>query len=76
MNEKSIPAGEFKAKCLGLLDDVSRTGESLVITKHGKPVARLIPIQPVVEVVRKSIRFSIAGDIVEPLDADDWGDLA
>jgi prevent-host-death family protein len=76
MNDKSIPAGEFKAKCLGLLDDVNRTGEPLVITKHGKPIARLIPIRPGVEEVRKTLRFEIAGDIVEPLDADDWGDLA
>lgn len=76
MNEKTIPAGEFKAKCLGLLDDVNRTGEPIVITKHGKAVARLIPIKPGVEEVRKTIRFSIAGDIVEPLDAEDWGDLA
>jgi len=76
MNDKSIPAGEFKAKCLGLLDDVNRTGEPLVITKHGKPIARLIPIRPGVDEVRKTLRFDIAGDIVEPLDADDWGDLA
>jgi prevent-host-death family protein len=76
MSDKSIPAGEFKAKCLGLLDDVNRTGEPLVITKHGKPIARLIPIRPGVDEVRKTLRFDIAGDIVEPLDADDWGDLA
>jgi prevent-host-death family protein len=76
MSDKSIPAGEFKAKCLGLLDDVNRTGEPLVITKHGKPIARLIPIRPGVDEVRKTLRFEIAGDIVEPLDADDWGDLA
>lgn len=76
MIDKSIPAGEFKAKCLGLLDDVNRTGEPLVITKHGKPIARLIPIRPGVEEVRKTLRFDIAGDIVEPLDAEDWGDLA
>lgn len=76
MIDKSIPAGEFKAKCLGLLDDVNRTGEPLVITKHCKPIARLIPIRPGVEEVRKTLRFEIASDIVEPLDAEDWGDLA
>ena len=41
MKEREIPATEFKAKCLGLLDEVA-AGASFVITKRGKPVARLI----------------------------------
>ncbi len=40
-----ITATEFKAKCLRLLDEVNETGEVLEISKHGKPVARLMPIQ-------------------------------
>ena len=39
-----IAAGEFKAKCLKLLDEVAETGEVLVITKRGKPVARVVPM--------------------------------
>jgi prevent-host-death family protein len=39
-----IPAAIFKAECLKLMDDVARTGVSVVITKHGKPVAQLTPI--------------------------------
>jgi prevent-host-death family protein len=38
---KQIPAAKFKAQCLSLLDRVDQDG--IVITKHGKPVARLIP---------------------------------
>jgi prevent-host-death family protein len=38
-----IPAGEFKAKCLKLMDQVARSGVPIVITKHGKPVAKLVP---------------------------------
>ena len=38
-----IPAGEFKAKCLQLMDKVSRSREPIVITKRGKPVAKLVP---------------------------------
>jgi len=41
MVEREISATEFKAKCLSLLDEVARTGESLVVTKRGKPVARV-----------------------------------
>ena len=38
----SIPAAVFKAECLKLMDQVARTGQPVVITKHGKPVARLV----------------------------------
>ncbi len=39
---KTINATEFKARCLQLLDEVAKTGEDLVISKRGKPVARVI----------------------------------
>ena len=45
MNQQTIPAGEFKARCLKLMDDVSATRTEIVITKHGKPVAMLVPVQ-------------------------------
>jgi len=40
-----ISATEFKAKCLKLLDEVAATHEPLIITKRGKPVAKLVPIE-------------------------------
>jgi prevent-host-death family protein len=43
---KQITAIQFKARCLRLLDEVAETGEPLVITKHGRPVARLEPAEP------------------------------
>ena len=42
---RTIAAGEFKAKCLKLLDEVAATGEALIVTKRGKPVARIEPAQ-------------------------------
>lgn len=42
---KTIKASEFKAKCLGLMDQFERTGEPIVITKNGRPVARLGPLE-------------------------------
>jgi prevent-host-death family protein len=44
-NPRAIPAGEFKAKCLALLDEVAATGQPVVVTKHGKPVAQIVPIK-------------------------------
>ena len=41
---REIAAGEFKAKCLALLDEVKETGQELIITKRGKPTAKVIPV--------------------------------
>ena len=67
---ETIKASEFKAKCLGLMDEVARTGDSLVITKNGKPIALLAPYgkkrASLAGLHRGSIE--ILGDIVSPLD--------
>jgi len=39
---RTMGAGEFKAKCLAVMDDVARTGEPVLVTKRGKPVARVV----------------------------------
>jgi prevent-host-death family protein len=41
---KQMPAGEFKARCLSVMDDVNATGEPVLITKRGAPVAKIIPV--------------------------------
>lgn len=43
---RTVTATVFKAHCLALMDEVQRTGEELLITKHGKVVARLAPVAP------------------------------
>jgi prevent-host-death family protein len=67
----TIPAGEFKAKCLKLLDRVSEGRESLVVTKHGKPVAQVIPM-PAQEDIVGSMKGSVLwmGDIISPIDVE------
>ena len=42
--DRLVPAGEFKAKCLALFDEVETRGRSFVVTKRGRPVARIIPL--------------------------------
>jgi prevent-host-death family protein len=65
-----IAAGEFKAKCLGLLDEVQRQRKEVVITKRGKPVAKLVPINenPASFVGSMKGTMEIIGDIVSPID--------
>jgi len=69
--KSQIAAGEFKAKCLKLLDEVAEQRKTLVITKHGKPVAQVIPMPPEVDLFG-ALRGSgtIMGDIISPLDAE------
>ena len=63
---KTVPAAEFKARCLALMDQVHETGQSLVITKHGKPVAKLVPIERSFADLIGSLkgRVKIKGDIM------------
>ena len=42
---RTIPAGRYKAQCLKLLDEVAETGETIVVTKRGKPVAKVEPVE-------------------------------
>ena len=44
---RTIAATDFKARCLKILDDVRDSGEHVTITKHGHPVAKLVPVGPV-----------------------------
>lgn len=41
----TVAAAEFKAKCLKILDDVRDSGAYIIITKHGHPVAKLVPVE-------------------------------
>ena len=61
---KTIAAAEFKEKCLALLDRVQ--AEGIVITKHGKPVARLIPFEqdPKALIGAFSGKIRILGDVM------------
>ena len=64
----SIPAAVFKAECLKLMDEVARTGRSVVITKHGRPVAQLTPVpaepKSLFGYMKDTMR--IKGDVVAP----------
>lgn len=62
-----IAASEFKAKCLGLLDQVSATGETVVVTKRGKPVARVVPPEAPAS-LKGSVTYHVSPEeLIEPL---------
>ena len=72
---KTMPAGQFKARCLRVMDEVRSTREPVVITKKGKPVAKLVPVEVKPDNVFGCLRgkMKIVGDILSPIvPPEDW----
>ena len=65
---REVPAGEFKTKCLAFLDEVRDTREEIIVTKRGKPVAKLVPIgRPEIPDLNSWLTGPL-GDIESPID--------
>jgi prevent-host-death family protein len=74
---KEVAISEFKAKCLGMLEEVRKTRKPIRVTRFGKPVAEVIPPSPVKSQGRRlgsgEGTAKILGDIVGPTGSlDDW----
>jgi prevent-host-death family protein len=72
---KSMRAGEFKARCLKVMDQVRATREPVIITKRGRPVAKLVPVDRRGDDIFGCLKgvVEIVGDIESPLVApEDW----
>ena len=72
---RHMPAGEFKAQCLAIMDQVRESGEPVIITKHGKPVAKLVPATQEADSIFGYMagKVKVVGDIVGPVTPlDDW----
>ena len=65
----TLSAAEFKATCLEVLDRVARTGRGVVVTKRGKPVARVVPLvnrpDQIVGAMKGTV--DVRGDIISPV---------
>jgi prevent-host-death family protein len=75
---KKIAAGSFKIHCLAVMDEVQAKRESVVITKRGKPVAKLVPADNNSDDIYNFLggKGTIAGDIISPaISREDWGQL-
>jgi prevent-host-death family protein len=64
--KRTMPAGAFKAECLAVLDRVAATGEHVVVTKRGRPVAEVVPVR---RERPQSLRGSVKtrGDVIGPI---------
>ena len=73
-----MAAGSFKVHCLAVMDDVQAKKETVVITKRGKPVVKLVPVEPQGDDIFGFLRgkVTITGDVVSPaLSRREWGNL-
>jgi len=71
---REVPAASFKANCLRLMDEVARKRTPIIITKRGKPVAKLVPIddKPIDLFGYMAGTIKICGDIISPIDDLEW----
>ena len=68
---EEIPAGLFKATCLAVLDRVAKTKAKVVVTKHGRPVAQVLPISPRTKPATLLGSVTYRANIVDPL-GESW----
>jgi prevent-host-death family protein len=73
-----MAAGSFKVHCLAVMDEVQKKRETIVVTKHGKPVVKIVPAGKDKDEIYGFLkgRGKIVGDVVSPaLTPEEWGDL-
>ena len=75
---KKMAAGSFKTNCLAVMDEVQAKHETVIITKHGKPVAKLVPVNTETDEIYNFLagKGRIVGDVVAPaISSKEWGEL-
>jgi prevent-host-death family protein len=75
---KTMAAGFFKAKRLAVMDEVQATQETVVITKRGKPLAKLVPVNVETDEIYDFMagKRAVTADVVSPaISAVEWDEL-
>ena len=75
---KKMAAGSFKIHCLAVMDEVQAKRETVLITKHGKPVAKLVPADQEADDIYNFLagKGAIVGDVVAPaISLEEWREL-
>ena len=71
---QKVPAAQFKSQCLALMDQVAESGRPVIVTKHGKPVVQIVPVERDEEDIFGFLagKGRIVGDIENSVPASDW----
>jgi prevent-host-death family protein len=68
MSSRTVPASRFKAECLAMLDEVAATGEEIIVTKRGRPVARVVAAREPPGLLG-SVSYNVSDEeLVKPLE--------
>lgn len=69
---KCMPAGIFKARCLAVMKEVQATGEPVIVTKRGKPIVKLVPVEKETAGLLGCMlgKVKIVGDIESPIPVE------
>ena len=70
--ERTMMASQFKAECLAVLDQVERMKISVIVTKHGKPVARIVPLEDQARPTMGSVRLVAEEDAAYYSTGEEW----
>jgi prevent-host-death family protein len=73
---RKIAASSFKTNCLAVMDEVQAKHETVIITKHGKPVAKLVPVNTETDEIYNFLagKGAVVGDVVSPaVSSKEWG---
>ncbi len=72
----TVSISQFKARCLGLIDQVKRTGQPILVTRRGEPMATVCPPEPAEPEASwlgsAATTGRITGNLVDPLASSDW----
>ena len=72
---RTVPITEFRNQCLRLIDEVKATGDTLVVTKHGRPLAAVVPVvdNPPKSIIGWSSEIRLGDDLTRPaIPPEDW----
>jgi prevent-host-death family protein len=75
MSTRQVNAARFKAECLALLDDVAATGQPIVVTKRGKPVAQVVPVEEPPSLIGSVTILVPEDEFLAPIDVE-WDALS
>lgn len=69
---ETLSVSKFKATCLSVLEDVRKQKKKVIVTKRGKPIAEIIPVNYQKEDIPLKDTIIFLGDIVSPVAQDEW----
>ena len=69
---ETLSVSKFKATCLAVLEDIRKQKKKVIVTKRGKPIAEIIPVNHEKEEVPLKDTVIFMGDLISPVSADEW----